>query len=90
MQLKNKKIVVIGGCGTVGSLMARILKSKGNDVTVSDIRKDTYLKDIFKSEGIKLDLGGHDLSLIKKADAIAIAPSLTNNKKVLNLINKNP
>nr|WP_282731282.1 Mur ligase family protein [Methanobacterium alcaliphilum] len=79
-------IVVIGGCGTVGSLMARILKQKGADVTVSDMAKDTPLKEIFQKEGIKLDLGGHSEAVVKEADLIAVAPSLMVNDKLLEKI----
>lgn len=80
-----EKIVVLGGCGTVGSLMARIL-AKDNTVTVSDVRKQTPLREIFQAEGIKLDLGGHNPNIIKEADKIAVAPSLLKNEKILQLI----
>ncbi|MEM4525502.1 MAG: Mur ligase family protein [Methanothermobacter sp.] len=80
-----ENIVVLGGCGTVGSLMARIL-AKNAIVTVSDIRKETPLRKIFEAEGIKLDLGGHNPKIIKGADKIAVAPSLLKNKNILQLI----
>lgn len=80
-----EKIVVLGGCGTVGSLMARIL-AKEYAVTVSDIRKQTPLRGIFQAEGIKLDLGGHNPKIIKEADKIAVAPSLLENERILQLI----
>jgi UDP-N-acetylmuramate-alanine ligase len=82
------KIVVIGGCGTVGSLMARILKDKGAEVTVSDLSTDSPQIKILKKEGIPLNLGEHDENLLKNADIIAIAPSLINNQKLMEKIKK--
>jgi UDP-N-acetylmuramate--alanine ligase len=80
------KVVVIGGCGTVGSLMARVLKHHGADVTVSDLSEDTPLRGIFQKEGINLDLGQHSEDVLKEADTIAIAPSLLKNQKLLKKI----
>jgi len=80
-----ENIVVLGGCGTVGSLMARILAKKAN-VTVSDTRNETPLRKVFEAEGIKLDLGGHNRKLIEDTDIIAVAPSLLGNEKILRLI----
>lgn len=79
----NGKVVVIGGCGTVGSLMARVLKHQGADVTVSDSATDTPLRDVFISEGIHLDLGGHSDAIIMEAETIAVAPSLMENHELL-------
>ena len=77
------KIVVIGGCGTVGSLIARVLASSNLDVTVSDSKKDTSLRDIFQNEGIKLDLGNnHDENLLYSASSFFLAPSLMKNDKL--------
>jgi UDP-N-acetylmuramoylalanine-D-glutamate ligase len=75
--------VVIGGCGTVGSLMARVLKHHGADVTISDSANDTPLRDVFISEGIHLDLGGHSDAVIMEAETIVVAPSLMENHTLL-------
>jgi UDP-N-acetylmuramoylalanine-D-glutamate ligase len=80
----STNIFVIGGCGTVGSLMARILKSHNYDVIVTDISTDCKLKEVFKEEGIKLSLGKFDKELLKNASSFFIAPSLMENKKILN------
>lgn len=85
----TKNSVVIGGCGTAASLIARVLKQQGHNVTVSDLVKDTPLKDVFNREGINLDLGQHSPEVLANADTIVLAPSLKNNKKVLDLISKN-
>ncbi len=81
--------VVIGGCGTVGSLIARVLKQHGFNVTVSDLVTDTSLKDVFVKEGINLDLGQHSPKVLADADLVILTPSLRNNQKVLDLISKN-
>lgn len=86
--MRKPKIVVIGGCGTVGSLMARILKYNGADVTVSDLSTDSPQIKILKKEGIRLNLGEHDENVLKSADIIAVAPSLINNHKLIERIKK--
>ncbi|MBI5681480.1 MAG: UDP-N-acetylmuramyl tripeptide synthetase-like protein [Methanobacterium sp.] len=88
MKIQGSKIVVIGGCGTVGSLMARVLKDKGADVTVSDLSTDSPQIEILKNEGIKLNLGEHSEELLKNADIIAVAPSLLKNHKLTEKIRK--
>lgn len=82
-QESNGKVVVIGGCGTVGSLMARVLKHNGADVTVSDSATDTPLREVFISEGIHMDLGGHSDEILMEAETIVLAPSLMGNQKIL-------
>ena len=77
------KVVVIGGCGTVGSLIARVLKNQGIDVLISDSAKSTPLKEIFESENIELDLNGHNTKLLKEASSFFLAPSLMKNKKLI-------
>jgi UDP-N-acetylmuramate--alanine ligase len=86
MKLQGSKIVVIGGCGTVGSLMARVLNDNGADVTVSDLSTSSPQIKLLKKEGIKLNLGTHDEKLLKNADIIAVAPSLLKNHKLLEKI----
>lgn len=41
------KVVVVGGCGTVGSLIARVLKTHNINVVISDSAENTELKNIF-------------------------------------------
>lgn len=78
--------MVIGGCGTAGSLMARVLKDNGADVTVSDLLVQSPQIKILKKEGIKLNLGGHDEEILKNADIIAVAPSLLKNFRLMEKI----
>ena len=73
-------VVVLGGCGTVGSLIARILACHDYDVTIIDSAPDSYLTPIFKKEGIHLKLGEElDDDSFKGKSAIFVAPSLLKN-----------
>lgn len=79
------KVVVIGGCGTVGSLIGRVLAANGIDVTVSDSANETPLKSIFETEGIDLELGSKiSNELLYNASSIFLAPSLMDNEKFIN------
>ena len=86
MKKQEFKVVVIGGCGTVGSLMARVLKDNGADVTVSDLSTDSPQVNVLKEEGIKLNLGAHDENILKNADTVVVAPSLLKNHKLIERI----
>ncbi len=88
MKKQELKVVVIGGCGTVGSLMARVLKDNGADVTVSDLSTDSPQVNVLKEEGIKLNLGEHDENILKNADTVVVAPSLLKNRKLIEKIKK--
>lgn len=88
MNVQGSKITVIGGCGTVGSLMARVLKDNGADVTISDLSTQSPQIAILQEEGIKLNLGEHNEELIKTADIIVVAPSLLKNSKLMDKIKK--
>ncbi len=82
-------IVIIGGCGTVGSLLARVLKDNGARVTVSDSATDCDLKEIFLKEGIHLDLGGHSSEVLRQADTIVLTPGLWDRTDLVEKIKKN-
>ncbi len=81
-------VVVLGGCGTVGSLIARILASNNIDVTIIDSAPDSYLGPIFKNEGITLRLGQQlDKNSFNNKSAIFIAPSLLGNQVFMGKVN---
>jgi UDP-N-acetylmuramate--alanine ligase len=88
MKKEGSKIVVIGGCGTVGSLIARILKDNGANVTVSDLSTDSPQVEILEKEGINLSLGKHNEEILKQADIVAVAPSLLKNQQLIEKIKK--
>ncbi|WP_233126333.1 Mur ligase family protein [Methanobrevibacter sp. 87.7] len=80
MNSLSEGMVVLGGCGTVGSLIARILACHNIDVTIIDSAPDSYLTPIFKKEGINLKLGEElDNDSFKGKSAIFVAPSLLKN-----------
>ena len=81
-------VVVLGGCGTVGSLIARILASHNIDVTIKDSVSETFLEPIFKNEGVHLCLSHQlDNNSFNNISAIFIAPSLLNNKIFMGKVN---
>lgn len=81
-------VVVLGGCGTVGSLIARILASHNIDVTIKDSVPETFLEPIFKNEGVHLCLSHQlDNNSFNNVSAIFIAPSLLNNKIFMGKVN---
>ena len=81
-------VVVLGGCGIVGSLIARILASHNIDVTIKDSVSETFLEPIFKNEGVHLCLSHQlDNNSFNNISAIFIAPSLLNNKIFMGKVN---
>lgn len=84
----SEGVVVLGGCGTVGSLIARILASHNIDVTIIDSTPDSYLVPIFKNEGIHLRLAEQlDENSFNNQSAIFIAPSLLENQIFMGKVN---
>lgn len=82
------KVLVIGGCGTVGSLIARVLKANDVDVSILDSASDSYLKDVFKRENIPIEFN-HNLAenSLDGFNSIFLAPSLLNNSNFINKLN---
>nr|WP_276324390.1 cyanophycin synthetase [Methanothermobacter thermautotrophicus] len=78
-------VVVLGGLGNVGDLMARNLRPGATGSWSRNLREDTPLADVLREEGIHLDLGGHDPEILRRARTVAITPALENNRKILDL-----
>lgn len=74
----NSKLIVIIGCGRLGSSMANSLSSEGKDVVVMDIDNKSFLKLSPSFGGLTMVGDGKDFSAlkdanIKNADVVIVA-----------------
>ncbi len=78
MELKNKKTLVVGLAKT-GVACARFLASKGAEVTVTDLRKETQLTAQLAelaNFNITLELERHDAVTFLASDLIVVSPGV--------------
>lgn len=79
LQLKNKKICVVGLART-GVAVARFLSEKGAKVTVTDMKTKTQLAEFLKPlsayKKIKYELGRHPFQLFLSSDLIVVSPGV--------------
>jgi UDP-N-acetylmuramoylalanine--D-glutamate ligase len=78
MELKGKKVLVVG-LGKSGLAAALFLRSRGSQVTVSDVRSAEQLaKDIpaLLDAGIMVETGGHGLLTFRRQDLIVVSPGV--------------
>ena len=87
LDLENKTFGVIGVCGVVGNLVARILMDRGYSVVGTDIssKEDCRFHSSFDGYDIEIFFGGHPEEFFKKIDFIVPPPSMSKNAKVLEL-----
>lgn len=87
LDLDNKTFGVIGVCGVVGNLVARILMDRGFTVVGTDIssKEDCRFYSSFEDYDIEIFFGGHPEEFFKKIDFIVPPPSMSENAKVLDL-----
>ncbi len=87
LDLENKTFGVIGVCGVVGNLVARILMDRGYSVIGTDIssKEDCRFYSSFEGYDIEIFFGGHPEEFFKKIDYIVPPPSMPKNAKVLEL-----
>ena len=89
LDLENKTFGVIGVCGVVGNLVARILMDHGFAVVGTDIssKEDCRFYSSFKDYDIEIFFGGHPDEFFSKIDYIVPPPSMGENAKVLQIAN---
>lgn len=87
LSLEGKTFGVIGVCGVVGNLVARILMDNGLNVVGTDIssREDCRFYSSFDDYDIEIFFGGHPDEFFKKIDFIIPPPSMSDNAKVLSI-----
>ena len=90
LDLENKTFGVIGVCGVVGNLVARILMDRGFDVVGTDIssKEDCRFYSSFEAYDIEIFFGGHPDEFFEKIDFIVPPPSMPKTAKVLELANE--
>ncbi len=78
MELKGKKILVVG-LGKSGLASAIFLRSKGAQVTVSDVRSVEALAQELPAlldAGVMVEAGGHGLLTFRRQDWIVVSPGV--------------
>lgn len=82
---------VIGVCGIVGNLVARVLSDKGFKVLGTDMtsKENCKFKNSFNEYDIEIFYGGHPDEFFKDLDYIFTPPSLPKTAKVFDIIKEN-
>jgi UDP-N-acetylmuramoylalanine--D-glutamate ligase len=78
MQLRGKKVLVVG-LGKSGLAAALFLRSKGAQVTVSDMRSAEALRQeipMLLEQGIAVETGGHGVLTFRRQDLIVVSPGV--------------
>lgn len=88
---QNSVFGVIGVCGIVGNLVARVLLDKGFKVLGTDMtsKENCKFKSSFEGYDIEIFYGGHPKEFFKDLDYIFTPPSLPKTAKVYDLIKEN-
>lgn len=90
LNLDSKVFGVIGVCGVVGNLVARILMDNGFTVIGTDMSReeDCTFKSSFEGYDIEIFYGGHPEEFFSKVDYIIPPPSLPKKAKVFDIIHE--
>lgn len=87
--LDGKRIAVIGVAAS-GKAAAHLALERGGSVHVSDLRSDASAHacgDELRALGIEVDLGGHPMDRIAKADTVVVSPGIPSDAQVLKGLN---
>ncbi len=84
----NSVFGVIGVCGIVGNLVARVLLDNGFKVLGTDMtsKEDCKFKSAFDGYDIDIFYGGHPEEFFKDLDYVVVPPSLPKTAKVFDMI----
>ncbi len=77
--MKGFTVLVIGVCGPVCNLVARVLAERDYHVIASDVKDEEeceLLEPLLDYANIEIVLGGHPPELFQRADAVVLPPSL--------------
>ena len=77
LDLKNKRVLVVG-LGKSGLAAAHFLKERGAQVTVSDSRAATAIKELpdLLEQGFSVEAGSHGLLTFRRQDLIVVSPGV--------------
>lgn len=78
MELKNKKVVVVGFARTGQAVCDFLLEKEVARLTVSDRKPENELErvDEYRKRGVEFDCGRHRLELFLSADLIVVSPGV--------------
>lgn len=77
LELKNQRVLVVG-LGKSGLAAAKFLKQRGAQVTVSDARPATLIKELpdLLDQGFSVEAGSHGLLTFRRQDLIVVSPGV--------------
>lgn len=73
--MEGRRVVVVGAARS-GIAVAELLASRGARVTLTDLRAAIEGEAVLRSHGIVLELGGHRIETMTKADLIVLSPGV--------------
>ncbi|AAM01969.1 Mur ligase family protein [Methanopyrus kandleri] len=81
-ELPWSTVLVIGVCGPVCNLAARVLAERGYDVIASDLRDECeFAETLLEYSNVELVLGGHPPEIFERAEVVVPPPSLSRDAK---------
>jgi len=79
----NRKVVVVGA-GRSGRAAARLLRSRGADVTLTDTDASALARDTeLQLAGVRMEAGAHRFELLAGADLVVLSPGVPPNQPAI-------